>query len=128
LWTDEDFADGWLDNQDLFDKAEQYAPGHAVGQFRSDVARYEILYRFGGVYADCDVEPLKPFDDLLGVEAFAGWESEGTFVGNTIIGGVPGARFWGEMVRAVAGSARSKEAWITPFEVGCLICRHPKDS
>jgi hypothetical protein len=109
LWTDKDFADGWLKNQDLFDKAEQYVPADAVGQFRSDVARYEILGRFGGVYADCDVEPLKPLDDLLDVEAFAGWEQTGLYVGNTIIGGVPGAQFWLEMVEAVAAASRANK-------------------
>jgi len=109
LWTDEDFADGWLENQDLFDGAESFVPADAVGQFRSDVARYEILARFGGVYADCDVEPLKALDPLLDVEAFAGWEQEGLFVGNTIIGGVPGAEFWRRMIPAVAGASRSNK-------------------
>ena len=109
LWTDEDFTDGWLENQDLFDRAEEYVPRDAVGQFRSDVARYEILYRFGGVYADCDVEPLKNFNDLLDVEAFAGWEQTGLYVGNTIIGGVPGAQFWHEMVGATARASRSNK-------------------
>jgi hypothetical protein len=109
LWTDKDFESRWLDNQDLFDRAEEFVPPDAVGQFRSDVARYEILYRFGGVYADCDVEPLKPLDGLLDVEAFAGWEQDGLYVGNTIIGGVSGAEFWGQMVEAVRKSSRSNK-------------------
>lgn len=68
LWTDGDF--GWLTNQDLFDRADELSPRN-VGQFRSDVARMEILYRFGGVYADCDMEPLRRIDRLLrGTTAF----------------------------------------------------------
>ena len=31
---------------------------------RSDVARYVVLHRFGGLYADCDVLPLSRFDHL----------------------------------------------------------------
>jgi hypothetical protein len=109
LWTDKDFADGWLQNQDLFNRAEEYVPSDAVGQFRSDVARYEILYRFGGVYVDCDVETLKPIDDLLDAVAFAGWEQTNLYVGNTVIGGVPGAQFWREMIDATASSSRANK-------------------
>jgi hypothetical protein len=29
---------------------------------RVDVLRYDILYRYGGIYADCDCICLKPFD------------------------------------------------------------------
>lgn len=28
---------------------------------RSDIARYELLWRFGGIYTDCDVTPLRDF-------------------------------------------------------------------
>jgi len=39
---------------------------------RSNIWRYELINRFGGVYLDTDVEPIRPIDDLLaGVEAFA---------------------------------------------------------
>lgn len=33
--------------------------------FRVDFARYIILYKYGGIYADMDTVPLKIFDDLL---------------------------------------------------------------
>lgn len=36
----------------------------------SDYARLDILYRYGGVYLDTDVELLKPIDKLLYTEAF----------------------------------------------------------
>ena len=29
---------------------------------KSDIFRYEILYRFGGVYVDTDFECIKPFE------------------------------------------------------------------
>lgn len=29
---------------------------------KSDIARIEIIFRFGGIYLDCDMMPLRPFD------------------------------------------------------------------
>jgi len=109
LWTDEDFESKWLKNQKLFDEAKSYVPADAIGQFKSDLARYEILFRYGGVYVDCDVEPVKPIDDLLDVEAFAGWEQQNLYVGNTVIGSAPSARFWGDMIDAAADASKANK-------------------
>lgn len=38
--------------------------------FVPDYARLDILYNYGGIYMDTDVELIKPLDDLLGLEAF----------------------------------------------------------
>lgn len=55
----------------------------------SNLMRYEILSRHGGVYVDTDVECLRGLDPLLqGVEAFAALEREGR-VGNAVLGAVP---------------------------------------
>jgi len=41
---------------------------------RADVLRLEILLRYGGLYVDMDIEPLRPIDELLqGHEAVAAW-------------------------------------------------------
>lgn len=32
---------------------------------KSDILRYELLYRYGGIYADCDTWCLKPLDHLM---------------------------------------------------------------
>lgn len=42
--------------------------------FVSDYARLDILYTYGGIYLDTDVEVLKKFDDLLTLTAFCGME------------------------------------------------------
>ena len=53
-----------LRNQDLFDAAEHPAQ-------RADLARFEILLRFGGVYVDTDFEALAPIQARLeDVECF----------------------------------------------------------
>lgn len=42
--------------------------------FVSDYARVDIVYRYGGIYLDCDVELLKPLDVFLGEDMFCGFE------------------------------------------------------
>lgn len=44
--------------------------------FVSDFARFYILYNYGGIYMDTDVEVLKSLDNLLDNHAFAGFESK----------------------------------------------------
>ena len=43
--------------------------------FVTDYVRLYALYHEGGIYMDTDVEVLKPLDDLLGLPAFSGYES-----------------------------------------------------
>lgn len=92
-----------LYNQDLFDHAEEIAPG-SEGQFRSDIARLEILYAQGGVYVDFDMDPQHNIEPLLdGVaigtfenpylvsetECFFAWEEQGKWINNAIMGATP---------------------------------------
>jgi mannosyltransferase OCH1-like enzyme len=64
----------------------------------SDVMRYEILARQGGIYIDIDSYCVKPLEDwLLDCEAFACWEQEhmrNNLVANGFIGSVPEAEIW----------------------------------
>ncbi|MFW5847865.1 MAG: glycosyltransferase, partial [bacterium] len=39
---------------------------------KSDILRYEILNKFGGIYVDLDFLFIKSFDDILHLEFFAG--------------------------------------------------------
>lgn len=55
LWTNEDIENFELTNKKLYDQSTNW------GQ-KSDIARYEILYRFGGLYIDTDFECFFPFD------------------------------------------------------------------
>ncbi len=49
LWTNNDLKDINLINQKLFDDINN------IG-FKSDILRYEILYKYGGLYIDTDLE------------------------------------------------------------------------
>lgn len=94
LWTEHELR--WLANQSLFDHAEDHTPH--VGQFRADIARYEILHRLGGVYVDCDFEARRPIDDLLDVGCFAAWEIDDVWVNNAILGATPGHPFLADLI------------------------------
>lgn len=44
--------------------------------FVSDVARLDIIYNYGGIYLDTDVEIVKSFDPLLSLKGFIGGEDK----------------------------------------------------
>ena len=68
----------------IWDK-ESYKPDHCLffeqaiehknWAFASDYARADLLYRYGGIYMDLDVEMLRPIDDLLYNDAYMSFES-----------------------------------------------------
>ena len=43
--------------------------------FVSDYCRLDVIYEFGGIYLDTDVELIKSLDGLLKERLFCGWES-----------------------------------------------------
>jgi len=53
--------------------------------FVSDYARLYILYNYGGIYMDTDVEVIKNLDQFLDHQVFSGFESE-NYVPTGIIG------------------------------------------
>src|SRR5690606_22915753 len=53
-----------LPRQDLRDRAREILPNDWK-RFKADVLRLELLYEFGGLYVDMDVEPHAPIDELL---------------------------------------------------------------
>ena len=44
--------------------------------FVSDYARFWILYRYGGIYFDTDVEVIRPIDDIVKRGNFMGFETD----------------------------------------------------
>jgi hypothetical protein len=60
----------------------------ACGAQLADLVRLEVLWHFGGVYVDSDVEPYRPLDPLLPLSAFAAWEDD-KHVPNAVIGAAP---------------------------------------
>jgi len=54
--------------------------------FVSDYARFDILYQYGGIYFDTDVEVIKPFDSILQKGGFMGFEGDGKVAAGLGIG------------------------------------------
>lgn len=44
--------------------------------FVTDYVRLKVLYDFGGIYMDTDVEAVRPFGEMLANKAFSGFETE----------------------------------------------------
>lgn len=99
LWSEDNMPP--LRNQRLYDDAERIAPG-SVGQFRSDVARYELLAVYGGVYVDMDMECLRSIDTLLSTAGrcwFAYEDPQHRWVNNAVCGGRPGHPFLNRLIQ-----------------------------
>ncbi len=58
LWTEKEIEQLDFDSKDLYKKTSSYVE-------KSDVLRYAILNKFGGIYVDFDVEPRGNFAELL---------------------------------------------------------------
>jgi len=65
LWTDDDVDSFNMTNRKLFDTIENKGA-------KADILRYEIINRYGGIYADTDFLCVKPFDDFLSLDFFGG--------------------------------------------------------
>lgn len=67
-------------NEDNFDvniipyTAEAYAEKKYA--FVSDYARFWILYKYGGIYFDTDVEVIRPIEDIVSKGNFMGFETD----------------------------------------------------
>lgn len=87
LWTDERVKNLKLVNQEAFNKARNYGE-------KSDILRYELLERMGGVYIDVDHIFYTVLDSLhYCYDFYAGihpLDAGFPYVNNAIIGAVPG--------------------------------------
>lgn len=80
-WNDSNI-DFDLINKKAFDECENLGA-------KSDILRFEVLYKYGGVYLDYDFLQLKKFDDILDCDFFAGaHESCSSEVWNSVVGSI----------------------------------------
>ena len=74
---------------------------------KADIARYLVLHRFGGIYADCDVQPLRPFDYLWeDTDSLVAFQESPDLVWNGLIVASVGARALDLASRLADRSAR----------------------
>ena len=104
LWTDADIPSLNLHNKKFYDLSTNYGE-------KADIMRYEILYKFGGVYADVDFMCFKPLDVLCQYDVWASIEpldcSQGTGINNAIIGSIPGHPLLRHCIETI------KDTWYT---------------
>lgn len=95
-------------NESNFDVAMNDYVGEAyrAGKwaFVSDYARLWIIYSYGGIYLDTDVEIVKPLDDLLSNEAFFGFEDDSSIATGLGFGAERGNPVVGCMLRDYEGT------------------------
>ena len=68
-WDETNFDFNSCDYASEAYRAEKWA-------FVSDYARFKVLYEYGGLYFDTDVELIKPIDDLIEKGSFMGLEHD----------------------------------------------------
>lgn len=84
VWLDDDVNKLALINRDAFNACDNWGA-------KSDIVRYEILYRYGGLYVDTDFECVKSFEKLhhaCNFYAGIGYEKK-VIILNGLIGAVP---------------------------------------
>jgi len=92
LWTDV--------NRPTFTNEEQFRSADSFAQ-KADIARYEIVFRHGGVYLDTDMECIRSIETLLGdVKAFIAAEKPDSLeqLGIGILGATPGHPWMSELI------------------------------
>jgi mannosyltransferase OCH1-like enzyme len=87
-------------NQAWFDRNRSHAG-------RSDIARFELLYRFGGVYLDTDFEPLRPIEPLIAETAGFLAAEDDQWLAAAIFGAAPRHPFVGFLVDGIDTSMSS---------------------
>ncbi len=108
-WTDQNMIP--LLNQVEYDNATTPA-------LKSDIARIEILYRFGGIYLDCDFECFKNIEPLLeNVNEFAAWQDD-YLIATGLMGCTPGHPDFQALMYYMTPHIRLNREKPLPFQAG----------
>lgn len=68
--------------------------------FVSDYVRFYVLYNYGGIYLDVDVEVIKPLDNFLKHDAFVGFESKKSVNPGLVMGAKKGNKIIKEILES----------------------------
>lgn len=99
LWREDTPGLFPLVNQDKFDRAQTFT-------VKSDLMRYEVLLRHGGVYVDADMIALRPLDAFLSFVRKSAFLVQDrhfkSLLTNAMMGSMPGHPLLAEMVTRIA--------------------------
>jgi mannosyltransferase OCH1-like enzyme len=134
-WTDKEIAEHFpkgFKNQKHINEIEEWAG-------KADMIRYEILYKFGGIYVDADSICTNGLDDhFLDHSAFAGFENEqcrGNLIANGYMGSTKGNSFIKKLVDeiykmpSVTQRITGRMAWqnVGPLFFTEMVMKHQPD-
>jgi len=126
LWTEEEISELGLYNQTKFES-------HPMLSGKADIARYEILFKFGGFFIDADSISIKPLDDLLDNNFVTVYESEKNrkkLVANGYFGCKPKNRVMFDMINEIrkldVNRMMHRHAWETtgPLPFTTVLKKH----
>jgi len=115
LWNDElikqRFPHGQLVNQDFYDRAGEL-------NLKSDIARYEFLLFFGGIYMDADSLCIRPLDSLWrdrsrGFCVFENEQKTGDLVATGVLSLPPYSPLAMVLVQQLQNTNWGEPAWIS---------------
>lgn len=104
-WTeDEILAESWRNRDVIDDLYRRDAGRRTIALFAqvADVVDYELIFRFGGVYVNADIEPIRPLElmDAFYEPAGRDWvaREDERYVVNAAMGGAAGSPFFGDVI------------------------------
>jgi mannosyltransferase OCH1-like enzyme len=122
LWTDENLPE--IINQQEYLLADSTA-------HKADILRYEVIYRYGGIYIDTDFECLRNIEPLLkGVQAFAASSDPG-LVAIGVFGAEREHPLLADVIARLPTSSRRKRYLSITEQTGpdfftSVVARHPE--
>lgn len=115
LWTDKELDQLDMINRDKYEWYKKQRIYHGM----ADIARLEILYRYGGIYVDADTQRLKKWRDYrwhhIGLFAVRGNTAPSNHyrITNGIIGATPKNDVIGEYIYRISQTDQLTPAWDT---------------
>jgi mannosyltransferase OCH1-like enzyme len=108
FWTDDD-------NRKLIETKYKWFlhtyDSYEYGIQRADAIRYFILYTYGGIYSDMDIEPTKNFDKLFtkitDQEVYLIKSPQLSYVTNCFMASKPKTKFWEDVFKEMKEVAKS---------------------
>ena len=88
--------------------------------FVSDFARYCVLFNYGGIYFDTDVEVIKSFEDIIERGAFLGIENDRDLISvapGLCMGAYSGMSFYKEIIDFYSSVYLSSDEKVVPYLV-----------
>ncbi len=111
LWTADNMIE--LQNQNIYDATTNLVQ-------KTNMARYEILYQFGGIYVELGTACFKNIEPLLeGVEFFVKTKAD-FYYANSLMGCVPHHELMGELVDGISRSLQLETATSIDEQSGSL--------